>query len=97
MVKNVYEIIDDANNLRDKIHKSVKIKKEVRYGEIAGWADKTLQLQADLAKKVDELFERFVRLEDEVRKKSARAEAVPLYRAAKKKARHKRKKLWYDA
>ena len=95
MVKKLFEIIDDANDLREKIHKSVKTKKEVRYGEIAGWDDKILQLQADLAKKLDELFERFVRLEDEVRrKKTARAEAVPFYQATKKKAKHKRKKLW---
>lgn len=94
MVKKLFEIIDDANDLREKIHKSVKTKKEVRYGEIAGWADKSLQLQADLAKKLDELFERFVRLEDEVRKKGSRAESVPFYQAAKKKAKHKRKKFW---
>jgi len=94
MVRKLFEIIDEANDLRDRIHKSVKTKKEVRYGEIAGWDDKSLQLLSDLAKKVDELFERFVRLEDEVRKKSARAEAVPLYQAVKKKTKHRRKKHW---
>lgn len=95
MVKHVFEIIDDASDLRDKIHKSIKIKREkMRLGEIAGWTDKSLSLQIDLSKKVDELFERLVRLEDETRKSGARAEAVPSYQTAKKKARHKRKKLW---
>lgn len=70
MVRNVYDIVDEANDLREKIHKSVKLKKgKVGAAEISGWADKTLSLEADLAKKLDELYERFVRLEDEVRKK----------------------------
>jgi len=94
MVRKLFEIIDEANDLRERIHRSVKTKREIMSGEILGWDDRMLQLQADLAKKVDELFERLVRLEDEVRKKSARAEAVPLYQTAKKKAKHRRKKLW---
>ena len=69
MVRNVYDIVDEANDLKEKIHKSVKLKKgKVSTAEISGWAGETLSLQADLAKKLDELYERFVRLEDEVRK-----------------------------
>jgi hypothetical protein len=97
MVKHVFEIIDDANELRQKIHKGIDIKVgKIERGEIAGWNDKSLQLLSDLAKKVDEIYERLVRLEDEVRKKGARSEAVPLYKIEKKKVKHKRKKQWYD-
>lgn len=70
MVRKVFEIIDGANNLRDRIHKSAEIKKETKAGELVGWADESAQLLSDLAKKVDELFERLVRLEDEVRKRT---------------------------
>jgi hypothetical protein len=77
MVKNVYEIVDDTNDLRERIHKSIKTKRnKLRIGEVAGWHDKSLALQADLAKKLDELYERFVRLEDEVRKGRFRPEML---------------------
>ena len=69
MVKNLYQISEGSNDLRDEIHRTVKLKKrKVGVGEISAWVDKTLQMQADLAKKVDELVERLVRLEDEIRK-----------------------------
>jgi hypothetical protein len=80
MVKETFQIGDEAKELREKIHKSVEIKKrKIGAGEISGWLDKTLELEENLSKKLDELVERFVRLEDEVRK-GKRPEAVPVYK-----------------
>ena len=70
MVKNLYQIADDAKELRDEIHKTIDVKgrKKTDSGEISIWASKSLELLGDLAKKADEIMERLVRLEDEVRK-----------------------------
>jgi hypothetical protein len=84
MVKSLYQIADDCKDLRDEIHKTVKIKRsKTTQGEIASWVDNVLKLQADLAKKVDEVLERLVRLEDEVRK-GMRPEMLRKARKAKK-------------
>jgi len=69
MVKSLYQIADESKDLRDEIHKTIKINRnKTTPGEISAWVDRTLQLQSDLAKKADELAERLVRLEDEIRK-----------------------------
>ncbi|MEM2874236.1 MAG: hypothetical protein QW063_02215 [Candidatus Nanoarchaeia archaeon] len=70
MVKNIYDIIDEAKEHKIAIHEAAKTKKDrISIGEIAGWNEKILQLQIDTAEKLNEFVERLVRLEDEVRKK----------------------------
>ena len=82
MVKFTYQIGDEAKDMREKIHTAITTNKgKINPGEISGWVDKALELDENLSKKLDELFERLVRLEDEVRKEGPRPEAVP----AKKK------------
>jgi|GEM_PF-2148271 predicted transcriptional regulator len=76
MVKNIYEIVDEAKDLRESVHETWKVKKEIKPSEIAGWVEKTLVLQENLAMKVDEIMERLVRIEDEVRRK-IRPEQIP--------------------
>lgn len=72
MVKNLYQIADDARQLKDEIHKTIDAKgrKKTDSGEISAWVSKTSELLTDLAKKADEIMERLVRLEDEVRQGS---------------------------
>jgi len=77
-IEHVYQIADAAKELRKKIHKDLEVKKmkDISAGEIAGWLDKTLEMQEASARKLDELFERLVRLEDETRKSRARSEML---------------------
>jgi hypothetical protein len=82
MVKDLHEIADASKSLKDEVHKTIETNKNAKTtpGEIANWVTRTLELQADLAKKTDEIVERLVRLEDEVRKTRFRPEAVPEYK-----------------
>jgi hypothetical protein len=80
MVKDLHEIEDASKSLKDEVHKTIETNKNAKTtpGEVANWVTRTLELQADLAKKTDEIVERLVRLEDEVRKTRFRPEAVPV-------------------
>ena len=82
MVKDLHEIEDESKSLKDEVHKTIKTNRNAKTtpGEVANWVIRTLELQADLAKKTDEIVERLVRLEDEVRKTRFRPEAVPVYK-----------------
>ncbi|MCX6774605.1 MAG: hypothetical protein NTY99_00765 [DPANN group archaeon] len=87
MVKDLHEIEDESKSLKDEVDKTLKVNRNAKTtpGEIANWVTRTLELQADLAKKTDELVERLVRLEDEVRKSRFRPEAVPSVPTVNKK------------
>ena len=92
MVKNLYQISDDCKSLREEIHRTVKArKKKLDAADVSMWADKTLRLQSDLAKKADEILERLVRLEDEVRQK-VRPEMLRKARKVKTKKAKKRRR-----
>ncbi|MGB9675398.1 MAG: hypothetical protein ACP5IJ_00785 [Candidatus Nanoarchaeia archaeon] len=84
MVRHIFEIADEAKELKEAIHETWKTKKEIRPAEIAGWAEKILELEKDLALKLDEVVERLVRIEDEVRKK-IRPEQIPKPKIKRKK------------
>ncbi|MEM2954448.1 MAG: hypothetical protein QW625_00645 [Candidatus Nanoarchaeia archaeon] len=88
MVKHTYEIIDYAKELKEKIHANFDEKKEVKWSEIINWIENTLDLQIDLAEKINEVLERLVRLEDEVRKKY-RPEEIPKIKKRIVKAKKK--------
>ncbi|MEM4714411.1 MAG: hypothetical protein QXQ79_02635 [Candidatus Nanoarchaeia archaeon] len=88
MVKHTYEIIDYAKELKEKIHANFDEKKEVKWSEIINWIENALDLQIDLAEKINEVLERLVRLEDEVRKKY-RPEEIPKIKKRVVKAKKK--------
>ncbi len=68
-MEHVFEILDQAKDLREKIRQTFKKGAEMNHPLIASWIDKSLELDEVVANKLDELFERLVRLEDEIRGK----------------------------
>ena len=65
-MKHVFEILDEAKEMRNKIREAFQAG-DLNPQLLASWIDKSLELDEAEAKKLDELFERLVRLEDEIR------------------------------
>jgi len=65
-MRHVFEILDQAKEMRGKIRDAFQ-EGDLNPQLLASWVDKALELDEAIAKKLDELFERLVRLEDEVR------------------------------
>lgn len=65
-MEHVFEILDQAKKTLEEIKKAAdegKIDNEL----LASWTETSIKLDEVEAKKLNELFERLVRLEDEVR------------------------------
>jgi len=65
-MEQVFKILDEAKETREKIRAAFQAG-DLNPQLLASWVDKSLELDEAEAKKLDELFERLVRLEDEVR------------------------------
>jgi len=64
-----YRIADEAKEFRKKLHKALEQKQNLSAGHIIPVLDALFELHEITGKKLDEMMERLVRLEDEVRKK----------------------------
>ena len=65
---HVFQIIDEAKELKGKI-KEAFLAGDVNKELLASWTEKVLELDELEAKKLDELFVRLEKLEEEVRGK----------------------------
>ena len=65
-LEHVFQIIDEAKDLKGKI-KEAFLAGDVPKELLASWIEKVLELDELEARKLDELFERLVKLEDEIR------------------------------
>ena len=64
-----YRIADEAKEFRKKLHKALEQKQKLDAGHIIPVLDTLFELHEITGKKLDEMMERLVDLEDEVRKK----------------------------
>ncbi|MEM4248582.1 MAG: hypothetical protein QXH80_04890, partial [Candidatus Nanoarchaeia archaeon] len=64
-----YRITDEAKEFRKKLHKALEQKQKLNAGHLIPILDALFELHEITGKKLDEIMERLVRLEDEIRKK----------------------------
>jgi len=67
-LEHIYEIVEEARALKKRVHASLERGEQINTGKLASVLDSMCDLTELTAKKLDEVVERFVRLEDEVRK-----------------------------
>jgi len=89
-IEHIYQIGDEARTLKNKLHRHLEQKEKINSGRLLFILTKLCELHEATAMKLDEVVERLVRFEDEVRKG-----ARPEMRAVmKKKTRRKKRRGW---
>ena len=85
-LEHIYRIGDEAKELRKRLHRTLELNEKITANHLISVLDVVCELHELTAKKLDEIIERLVRLEDEVRRKPR-----PEMRAAIVKKPKKRK------
>jgi len=91
-IEHIYQIGDEARALKKKIHRHLEQKEKIDSGHLLSILRDMCELHEATAAKMDEIVERLVRFEDEMRKGIRPEMRVTGKKAAKHKKHRKHKR-----
>ncbi len=89
-IEHIYQIGDEARALKKKLHRHLEQKEKINSGRLLSILTELCELHEATAMKLDEVVERLVRFEDEMR----RGRRPEMRAVMKKKTRRKKRRGW---